>query len=159
MRSAEIKGDIEELSGLNMKSVIVWVGVIFFLSACIRDAQKEQSISREKHLSGRYALVEQFEITEGPQTGMKGESSYIVDIRPDVTPGFFVIGNFANAYDLRAQEKKMIFVINKQKFLYYNDSVTITGGGKFNDDSLYLECVSGGPAGIITSICRGKKYD
>lgn len=126
---------------------------------CRKEIQKLYDKSKEKIITGSYSLIEHYEVAEGPQAGAQGSSEYTIQVRADSVHQYILFENIAQAYTLSGTRSGDSVFLVTTKFPYHTGSVTISGYGKFNGDSIFLELSSGGPAGQIKSICRGiKRY-
>jgi hypothetical protein len=131
--------------------------IIFIVTGCRREFQKTISGSGEKTITGGYSVIENYEVFEGPHTGIKGSSSYPIRVLDDNRRRILLFENVARVYTLAGIRSGDSIHFELQKFPYYPDSVTISGNGRFSGDSLFLELISGGPAGLVKSECRAKK--
>jgi hypothetical protein len=143
---------------MNIAKAVVVLGLSLALAAgCRKEMQKDQVQSGDISAAGEYSLTETYEVTGGPQKGMKGESVYTLLLRRDGNGTHVVLENFANAYSVQAELKNDSLFIRKQQFPYTTDSVTIRGAGKVSGSAITIDYSSGGPAGQIKGICVGVK--
>jgi hypothetical protein len=142
-----------------MQRIIAYLFILILLViGCRKEIQKTQSGSIEKIFTGSYSLIENYEVTEGPHAGFKGKSTYTIKMLVGNSEShIYLFENIANAYNVNGILKGDSIIFNTQKFLYHNDSVTISGKGTLIGDSLFLDLYSGGPAGQIRSVCKAKK--
>jgi hypothetical protein len=130
-----------------LRRIASLVVVFLLVTGCRREVQKTLPGSGKKIFTGSYSAIENFEVVEGPHMGFKGSSSYTIQVRDDSRRYIILFENIANAYNVTGIWSEDSIFLDTQKFPYYNDSVTISGQGKFSGDSLFLELYSGGPAG------------
>ena len=140
-----------------LKRIEYLLVVVLLAPGCRKEVQKPLDESKEKEITGSYSLIEHYEAAEGPQAGAQGSSEYSLQVRADSVHQFILFENIAQAYTIRGTRSGDSVFLVTTKFPYHAGSVTISGHGKFNGDSLFLELSSGGPAGQIKSICRGMK--